>query len=61
MRGPRRCCGNSFALYRAKFKGSTPVNVQSYKNLRAVYCPVGGSPSTKNKLSDQPKARMPTY
>jgi len=30
------------------------------KNLRVVYYPVGGSPLTKNKLSDQPKGGKPT-
>ncbi len=30
------------------------------KEFRAVYCPVGGLPSTKNKPGDRPKGEMPT-
>ena len=30
--------------------------MQLYKNSRAVYCPVGGLLSTKNKWGDPPKA-----
>ena len=31
-----------------------------YKDLGAVYCPVGGLPSTKNKPGDRPKGGKPT-